>query len=49
MLKVALSGLRTNKVRLALTSIAIIIGVAFVAALPRLQEAVAPLLAVAGG
>ncbi len=31
MLKVALSGLRTNKVRLALTSIAIIIGVAFVA------------------
>jgi putative ABC transport system permease protein len=31
MLKVALSGLRTNKVRLVLTSLAIIIGVAFVA------------------
>ena len=30
MLKVALSGLRTNKVRLALTSFAIVIGVAFV-------------------
>ncbi|MFO7701115.1 MAG: FtsX-like permease family protein [Acidimicrobiia bacterium] len=30
MLKVALSGLRTNKVRLALTSLAIVIGVAFV-------------------
>ena len=30
MLKVALSGLRANKVRLALTSLAIVIGVAFV-------------------